>query len=105
MAGICAAAACAGGMGVALGAGPDVLTYHDDLQNTGQYLGEPLLSATNVNSTNFGRVFGYNVDGQVYAEPLYKGGVTITTGSWQGTHNVLIVATEHDSVYVWTRTR
>jgi hypothetical protein len=85
----------------AAAAGGNVLTYHDDCANTGQYLTEPLLSATNVNVNNFGKLFTYNVDGQVYAQPLYKSGVTVTTGSYQGTRNLVFVATEHDSLYAF----
>lgn len=82
-------------------AGGNVLTYHNDLASTGQYLTEPLLSATNVNSTNFGKLFSYSVDGQVYTQPLYMSGVSITSGSYQGTRNVVFIATEHDSVYAF----
>ena len=79
----------------------DMLSYRYDSLSTGQDLTEIVLSATNVNSTNFGKQFTYPVDGQVYAQPLYKAGVTITSGSIQGTHNVLFVATQHDSLYAF----
>ena len=36
-------------------------------------------------------------DGQVYAQPLYVPGVTIKGG----VHNVVIIATENDSVYAY----
>jgi fibronectin type 3 domain-containing protein len=52
-----------------------------------------------VNSTDFGKLFATTVDGQVYAEPLYVENVNITTGANQGSHNVVFVATEHDSLY------
>jgi fibronectin type 3 domain-containing protein len=60
---------------------------------------ETVLTPTNVNSTTFGKLFATTVDGQVYAQPLYMENVNITTGANQGTHNVVFVATEHDSLY------
>jgi Domain of unknown function (DUF4214) len=79
----------------------DVLTYHNDNASTGQYLVESTLNPGNVNSSTFGQVLSVAVDGQVYAEPLYMSNVNITTGAFQGTRNVLFVATEHDSVYTF----
>jgi fibronectin type 3 domain-containing protein len=60
---------------------------------------ETILTPANVNSTDFGKLFSTTVDGQVYAEPLYMENVNITTGTNQGTHNVVFVATQHDSLY------
>jgi hypothetical protein len=77
----------------------NVLQYHNDNGNTGQNLTETSLTPTNVNSTSFGKLFSTTVDGQVYAQPLVVAGVNITTGSQQGTHDVVYVATEHDSLY------
>jgi hypothetical protein len=76
----------------------DVLTYHNDNARTGQALAETILTPSNVNSTQFGKLFQVNVDGKVDAQPLYASAVTIPS---QGTHNVLFVATEHDSVYAF----
>lgn len=68
----------------------------NDIGRTGQNLTEQTLTPGNVNSTSFGRLFGIAVDGQVNAQPLYVSGVQIPG---RGTHNVLYVATEHDTVY------
>jgi hypothetical protein len=76
-----------------------VLTYHNDNASAGQNLTETTLTPSNVNSSTFGKLFSTSVDGQVYAQPLYDPGVNITTGTNQGTHNVVFVATEHDSLY------
>jgi hypothetical protein len=77
----------------------DVLGYHYDNANDGQYQAETTLTTTNVKSTTFGKLFTTQLDGKVYAEPLYKLGVNITRGGHQGVHNVVYVATEHDSLY------
>jgi hypothetical protein len=49
-----------------------------------------------VNSSTFGKIATFPVDGIVVGQPLYLGGVNI---SGQGVHNVVYVATMHDSVY------
>jgi hypothetical protein len=77
----------------------DVLTYHNDNASTGDYLTETQLTPANVKASTFGKRFSTPVDGQVYAQPLYKSNVNITTGVSQGVHNVVYVATEHDSLY------
>jgi hypothetical protein len=76
----------------------DVLTYHNDIARTGQNLTESTLTISNVNSAQFGKLGFYPVDGLVDAEPLYASNVAVPSN---GTHNVLIVATEHDSVYAF----
>ena len=75
----------------------DVLTYHNDNARTGQNLNEMLLTPANVNSANFGKLFTLSVDGAVDAQPLYVSNVSVAAGI----HNVLVVATEHDSVYAF----
>ena len=73
----------------------NVTTYHNDNARTGQNIQESILTPANVNSSQFGKLFTLAVDGWVYSQPLYLSGVAIGGGS----HNVLYVATEHDSLY------
>lgn len=75
-----------------------VLTQHNDKYRTGANLQEMSLSTSNVNPTRFGKLFARAVDGQIYAQPLYVSNLEIPG---QGAHNVIFVATEHNSVYAF----
>src|SRR4051794_39062823 len=78
----------------------DVLNWHYDLAGTGVNPNETTLSPANVNASLFGKLFTTPLDGsKVYAQPLSKSGVNITTGPNAGVHNVVYVATMNDSVY------
>lgn len=74
--------------------GADVLTYHNDNHRTGLNLDEVGLNTSTVKQLSVN--FAIPVDGQVYAQPLYVSSVAIADGT---RHNMLIVATEHASVY------
>jgi hypothetical protein len=85
----------------------DTLANHQNAGSTGLISNETLLTPTMVASTqagssittNFGRRFDTSVDGEVYAQILAKANVNITRGTSSGVHDVLYVATQHDSLY------
>ena len=74
----------------------NVLTANYDSQRTNANPRETTLHPSNVNTTSFGRLGAFPVDGQIYAQPLYAAGVEITGN---GAHNVVYVVTMHNSVY------
>ena len=74
-----------------------VTTYKEDTARTGNHSTETILNTNNVKQSTFGKRVTYPVDGQIYAQPLFLPNITI-----QGTkHNVVYVATEHDSIYAF----
>jgi hypothetical protein len=75
-----------------------VTTSQYDNARTGADVHETILTPRNVNANQFGKLFALHVDGDVYAQPLYLPHIAIPG---KGTHNVLLVATEYDSVYAF----
>ena len=77
--------------------GVNVTTWHVDNNRSGLNNKETSLSLANVAPKTFGKLFSYSLDGYAYGEPLVMSGVTIKGVK----HNVVYVATEHDSVYAF----
>jgi len=70
-------------------------TWKNDNALTGQQLKETILTTSNVNSYHFGVLYSNSLDCAVFAQPLYVSKLSIGGG----THNVVFVATESNSVY------
>ncbi len=85
----------------------DVLTQHNDNARTGVNAAETVLSTANVKPDSFGRLWTLYVDGQVVAQPLYVSQLRIDTSTnpnaplVRGTFNAVVVATMHNTVYVY----
>ncbi len=75
-----------------------VLTHHNDVGRTGQNVDETILTPANVNAATFGKLFIQPVDGSIVGQPLYVPNVQFPNGT---IHNVVYVATQHDSVYAF----
>jgi hypothetical protein len=74
-----------------------VYTYHNDNARDGANSQEYALTPSTVNTTYFGKLFSCPVDGAIYAQPLWVANLTVNGAP----HNVVIVATEHDSLFAF----
>jgi hypothetical protein len=74
-----------------------VYTYHNDLARDGANTQEYALSTSTVTTSTFGKLFSCAVDGAVYAQPLWVANLAVSGGM----HNVIFVATQHDSLYAF----
>src|ERR1700722_14777062 len=74
------------------------LTQHNNNFRTGANLNETILNTSNVNVNQFGKLFTRRVDGQLDAPPLYVSDVTVPG---PGSHNIVYLATAHNSVYAF----
>lgn len=98
----CAATALILSSPATLAAFAQITTSQYDNARTGATLSEKILTPQNVNAQRFGKLGAFKVDGPVYAQPLFVPKVEIPG---KGTHDVLYVATEHDSVYAFDANR
>src|SRR5437588_12219678 len=76
----------------------DIVTQRNDISRTGANLQETSLTTSNVDPAHFGKLFTRQVDGHIYAQPLYLSNMAIPD---KGTHNVVYVATMHNTVYAF----
>jgi len=81
---------------VASSTASDVVTHHYDAARSGTNTHELTLTPGTVNSTTFGKVAEFGVDGQIDGQILYLNQVAMPG---VGSKNVLYFATENDSVY------
>ena len=74
-----------------------VFTYHNDLARDGANTQELALTPTTVKTATFGKRFACAVDGASYTQPMWVPNLSIGGA----VHNVIFVATQHDSVYAF----
>lgn len=77
--------------------GTAVITHQYNVQRTGANLYETALTPSNVKASLFGKLFSCSVDSYIYGQPLFMPKLAIAGG----THNVVYVATEKNSVYAF----
>ena len=84
----------------------DVLMQHNDRSRTGANLAETILDAKSVGA-RFGKLWTLFADGQIVAQPLYVSGLHVDTAQngaiphVAGTFNAVVVATMHNTLYVY----
>lgn len=78
--------------------GVDVLTQRYDNWRTGANTAETSLTTKNVAGQHFGKLFEREVDGDIYAQPLIKTGVTVPG---VGMRNVIYVATVNNTLFAF----
>jgi hypothetical protein len=72
-------------------------TYRNDAMRDGANTQEYALTPGRLSAGGFGKRFSCTVDGAIYAQPLWAANILVN-----GTrHNVVFVATEHDSLYAF----
>jgi hypothetical protein len=76
----------------------NVLTHHNDNTRSGLNPNETVLTPANVTVNTFGKLFTQNVDGAIVGQPLYVSHILMNDGRG---HNVVYVATQHNTVYAF----
>jgi hypothetical protein len=85
----------------------DVLTQHYNNARTGANLDETALDSKTLRAGTFGKLWTLTADGQVVAQPLYVSRLAIDTAGnpdtppVRGTFNAVIIATLHNTIYVY----
>jgi hypothetical protein len=74
-----------------------VFTYHNDLSRDGVNSQEYALNTSTVKAATFGKRFACAIDAAAYAQPLWVANANVGGGA----HNVVIAATQHDTVYAF----
>ena len=76
---------------------PGVLTFHNNLSRDGTNTHEFVLTTSNVTTATFGKLFSCQADGAIYTQPLWIPQLSVGGAP----HNVIVVATQHDSLYAF----
>jgi outer membrane protein assembly factor BamB len=83
-----------------------VVMHHYDIGRTGWNAHETILTPTNVGADGgFGLLYTVAVDGPIDAQPLVVPAVRVAGDPNAGTHDVVYLATENDTVYAIDPTR
>jgi hypothetical protein len=88
---------------VAVSSYAGTFSWRNDTSISGVNSQELVLSPASVSSNTFGKLFSCAVDGEIYAQPLYVANLSITSQTTKQavTANVILVATENDSLYAF----
>ena len=89
--------------GASCGTAPGCVTsYHNDNARDGVNGYETTLTPSIVSGSTFTLLKNFdNLDGLVYAQPLYLTGVTMASTNCTGVKDIAIVATENNTIYVY----
>ena len=85
----------------------DVLTSHNTPGRTGVNAAETALTPARVSAATFGKLWTLYADGQIVAQPLYVSKLAVETSAnpatprVQGTFNAVLIATMHNTVYLY----